>query len=113
MGDRPDTFRVGTFHLNNVAGETSAEKTIQLCAGMLVYAYTITTRSAAEVVPEVLAEWHLQDSAFLLPSLGCAIASDHADLPGLHHPASSKLIAPPGSDVWLHLTYGQCKRHVP
>lgn len=109
----PDLIRGMTVSAD-ATGETEAVETdVDLCKGARVYAYTIivcwTSEDPDEAPPPILASLHLQDSRIDVPSAcNCKNVSLGADLPGLKWPNSAKLVAEPGSNAVLILTYGQC-----
>ena len=110
MSAHADLIRGRTVFLDNTAGVggVSLQVGVELCPGAHVYSYTITVSFTGAVIPATLARLRLQDSEIDVPSNGLAVVALAADLPGLKWPSSARLIAPPGCNVSLVLTYGNC-----
>ncbi len=107
MSRDADHIRGLTVTLDNRGGD-NGPKSVELCPGARVYAYTLSARSVADPLPDNLATLQLQDSAIVLPSYGCAIAELTHVVPGLAWPAFARLTAEIGTMVTLHITYGHC-----
>lgn len=81
---------------------------VSLCPGARVYSITIVVRYPDEVIPEIGAILHLQDSEIEVPMYACASTSWSADLPGLLWPQFARLEVALGATATIILVYGVC-----